>query len=210
MDGYELFVSVGPNPRVVRMFAAEKGLTLREVEVDIGAGENRQPPYLAVNAAGETPALRCPDGSIVGEATVICELLEELSPSPPLIGGPGLERAQVRMWVRRVDLKVAQPFTGGFRYGPALAFFQPRVHCIPQASDELFKIAREGLAWIDAQMTGRPFVAGDSLSLADIVLYCFLEFNNARVKRPLMDGLAWIETWYARMDHRPSAHATRR
>ena len=208
MDGFQLYVSVGPNPRIVRMVAAEKGLSLTEIEVDIGAGENRRPPFLALNPAGETPALRCPDGRVLGEATVICELLEELGDGPHLLGETPLERAQVRMWVRRVDLKVAQPFTGGFRFGPALAFFAPRVRTMPQASDDLFVLTREGLAWIEGQVAGRPYLAGATLSLADIQLYCFLSFA-ASVKAPLTDGLTWVPEWFQRMDRRPSAEATR-
>ena len=82
MEGYQLHVSTGPNPRIVRMFAAEKGLALPEIEVDIRADENRQPPFLALTPAGETPALGCPDGQGLGEATVIWELLEELDAAP--------------------------------------------------------------------------------------------------------------------------------
>jgi glutathione S-transferase len=192
------------------MFVAEAGLALAEAEVDIGAGENRRAPYLALNPAGETPALRCPDGSVLGEATVICEHLEEISGASGLLGSSPLARAQIRMWVRRIDLKVVQPFTGGFRYGPALSFFKPRVHCIPQASEELFAIAREGLEWIDAQIGDCPFIAGPALSLADIVLYCFLDFNRAQVKRPLIDGLPRLPGWFERIDALPSAAATRR
>ncbi len=210
MDGYKLYVSTGPNPRIARMFAAEKGLALPEVEIDIGAGENRQPPFLALNPAGETPALRCPDGQVLGEATVICELLEELGDGPRLLGETPLERARIRMWVRRVDLKVAQPFTGGFRFGPALAFFKPRVRTMPQASDDLFTLTREGLAWIERQASGQLYLTGPTLSLADIQLYCFLSFNAERVKRPLTNGLSWIPDWFDRMDRRPSAEATRR
>ncbi|HEY2751932.1 glutathione S-transferase family protein [Phenylobacterium sp.] len=210
MEGYELFVSVGPNPRVARMYAAERGLTLAETEVDIGAGENRRPPYRDLNPSGDTPALRRPDGSVLAEATVICEHLEELSGPSSLIGETAAARAKTRMWVRRIDLKVVQPFTGGFRYGPALPFFQPRVHCIPQASDDLFEIAREGLEWLEAQVSEQPYVVGETFTLADIVLFCFLDFNKERVGRPMTNGLSWISAWFDRVAERPSAAATRR
>lgn len=211
MDGYKLYVSAGPNPRIVRMFAAEKNLSLPEIEVDIGGGENRRAPYLALNPAGETPALKCPDGSVLGEATVICEHLEDVtSLAPRLLGDSAAERAQSRMWVRRIDLKVVQPFTGGFRYGPALGFFKSRVRCIPQASDELFEITRDGLGWIEHQMEGSPFLTGEKLRLADIVLYCFLDFNAAQVKKPLLTGFRRLPAWFETMQTRPSAIQTRR
>lgn len=77
-----LFDSVGPNPRVVTLFLAEKGITLPHVTVDIRGGENRRAPYNeAVNPAGQTPALELDNGSIVTEITAICEYLEERHPA---------------------------------------------------------------------------------------------------------------------------------
>ncbi|WP_348246170.1 glutathione S-transferase N-terminal domain-containing protein, partial [Salmonella enterica] len=83
----KLYTSMGPNPHMVRMFAAEKGLSLPLVEVDLMGGENRRPPYSeGVNVAGQTPALVLDDGTVIAEITVICEYLEEKHPSPALIG----------------------------------------------------------------------------------------------------------------------------
>lgn len=208
MEGFELFVSGGPNPRIVRMFAAEKGLSLSETVIDLGGGENRRPPYLTLNPSGDTPALRCPDGAILAEATVICDFLDELSGPSPLIGETPTARARTRMWVRRVDLKVVQPFTGGFRYGPALTFFQPRVRCIPQAAEELFAIAHEGVEWLEQQISERTYLTGEVFTLADIVLFCFLDFNRERVKRPLLDGLDRLPRWFERVATRGSVAAT--
>jgi glutathione S-transferase len=210
MDGFSLYTSVGPNPRIVRMFATEKGLSLSEVDVDIGSGENRRAAYLALNPAGETPALKCADGLVLGEATVICEYLEEVANlGPSLLGESAAERAVNRMWVRRIDLKVVQPFTGGFRYGPALSFFKSRVRCIPQASEDLFEVTRDGLAWIEDQMDGSPFLTGENLRLSDIVLYCFLDFNAAQVGRPLLAGFRRLPIWFEEIQARPSAFDTR-
>jgi glutathione S-transferase len=206
-EGYELFVSVGPNPRVVRMYAAARGFALAETQVDIGAGENRRRPYLDLNPSGDTPALRCPDGSVLAEATVICEHLEEIGGASSLIGETAAARALTRMWVRRIDLKVVQPFTGGFRYGPALPFFRPRVHCIPQAAEDLFAIAREGLEWLQSVAGERPYVAGETFTLADIVLFSFLDFNRQQVRRPLADGLPWVTDWFDRVARHPAASA---
>ena len=112
----KLYNSVGPNPHVVRMFAAEKGLTLPMVEIDLMGGENRKPPYQdTVNPAGQTPALVLSDGQIITEITVICEYLEEKHPSPVLIGATPEQRAETRMWTRRIDLNICEPLTNAFR-----------------------------------------------------------------------------------------------
>jgi glutathione S-transferase len=112
----KLYTSIGPNPRVVKMFLAEKGLDVERIEVDLRGGENRREPYLAVNPAGQTPALVLESGAALTEITAICEYLEEVTPNPPLIGTNAEERALTRMWVRRVDLKVCEPMANGFRF----------------------------------------------------------------------------------------------
>ena len=100
----KLYDSIGPNPKMVRMFAAEKGFTFSESEtVDIMAGANRQPPYTDKNPAGQVPSVELDGGSIVAETIAICELIEETQPEPPLIGTNSAERAETRMWIRRVE-----------------------------------------------------------------------------------------------------------
>lgn len=203
----KLYQSIGPNPRVVRMFLVEKRLELPTIEVDIMAGENRQPPFLALNPSGSTPVLMLDSGEALAETTAICEYLEELQPQPPLIGRTPQARARTRMWTRRIDLGIVQPMTNGFRAAEGLPMFKDRVHCLPQAADDLKATAREGLAWLEAQLGERPFIAGDAPTLADIVLYSFVEFG-ALVGQGLDPGLARLGAWHRRMAMRDSAQAT--
>jgi glutathione S-transferase len=128
----KLHTSVGPNPRVVKMFLAEKGLAVDLVTVDLRGGENRQAPYnTTVNRAGQTPALELDNGDFVTEITAICEYLEERQPAPPLIGTTAEERAATRMWTRRADLKVCEPMANGFRFAEGLPLFESRMRCLP-------------------------------------------------------------------------------
>ncbi|MDR3514093.1 MAG: glutathione S-transferase family protein [Caulobacteraceae bacterium] len=203
----KFYTSIGPNPRVVKMFMAEKGLDLPRVEVDLRAGENRQPPYQAKNPAGQTPALELEDGVVLAEITAICEYLEETHPTPPLIGATAEERAVTRMWTRRVDLNICEPLANGFRFCEGLGLFQTRVHCIPQAADDLKAIAQERLAWLDGLIAGRPFIAGERLTLADILLFCFLDFGQV-VGQPVNKDNRNIAAWFERMAARPSAAAS--
>ena len=120
--------SVGPNPRVVTMFMAEKGIEIPEVMIDLRGGENRRAPYnVDVNPAGQTPALELDDGSVLTEIIAICEYLEERFPTPALIGTTAEERAKTRMWTRRIDIKVCEPLTNGFRFAEGLPLFEPRM-----------------------------------------------------------------------------------
>jgi glutathione S-transferase len=133
----KLYQSVGPNPRAVKMFIAEKGMDVERVAVDLMGGENRREPYLKVNPAGQTPALELDDGSCVTEITAICEYLEEKQPEPALIGRTAEERAKTRMWLRRIDHKICEPMANGFRFGEGLQLFQNRLRCVPEASPGL-------------------------------------------------------------------------
>lgn len=200
----KFYTSVGPNPRVVKLFMAEKGITLPEVEIDLRGGENRRPPYSTeVNPSGQTPALELDDGSFVTEITAICEYLDERFPENSLMGDTAEERAKTRMWTRRVDLKFCEPMANGFRFAEGLPMFEPRMRCLPDAAPGLKAVAQDGLAWLDAQLGDRPFLAGDKLTLADVLLFAFVEFGNA-IGQPLSAEYANINRWFAAMQARPS------
>jgi glutathione S-transferase len=202
----QLYNSIGPNPRVVRMFMAERGITLPLIAVDIRAGENREPPYLAKNPAGQSPALELDDGTYLTEITAICEYLDEVSPGASLIGATPEQRAETRMWVRRIDLNIIEPMVAGFRFAEGLKMFQNRLLCIPQAADDLKKSGQLKLRWLDGLMAGKTFICGERLTLADVFLFCFLDFF-AGVRQPIDPELTAITAWYARMKDRPSAAA---
>jgi glutathione S-transferase len=198
--------SVGPNPRVPRIFFAEKGVEIPRTTIDLRGGENRREPYLAKNPVGQMPALELDDGTVLTEITAICEYIEEQHPSPPLIGTTAEERAETRMWTRRIDLNIIEPMVNGFRFAEGLKLFQKRIHCIPQAADDLKATARKNLAWLDRQLEGRPFVCGERVTLADIMLLAFLEFG-ANVGQKPDESLRNVNGIVERMKSRPSAVA---
>lgn len=202
-----LYDSIGPNPRVVRMFVAEKGLTVETRSVDIMAGENRQEPYLSLHRGGTTPLLTLDDGTQLSETGAICEYLEETNPSPPLIGATPEERAITRMWVRRIDLEITNPMTSGFRGVEGRAMFEPRMRVAgAEGSADLKAMATDGLAAIDAQLGDRQWIAGDRFTLADIALFSFVEFG-AMVGQPLASSVLRLAAWRERVAARPSAAA---
>ena len=204
----KLHSSIGPNPHVVRMFLAEKGMNLPIVTVDLMGGENRRPPYnTAVNAAGQTPALELDDGRFICEITAICEYLEEMQPAPVLIGATPEARAETRMWTRRIDLNICEPLSNAFRAAEGRKLFEPRIMLVgPVAADELKAIAKDRLKWFGDMMGDRQFVCGDHLTLADILLYCFLTFG-AMVGQSIAAEHPWTAAWIKRMDARPSSKA---
>jgi glutathione S-transferase len=202
----KFYNSIGPNPRVVKIFMAEKGLDIPRVEVNLMAGENRQGPYLEKNPAGQLPALELDDGVVLSEILPICEYLEDIHPAKPLIGTNAEERAVTRMWTRRVDLNICEPMANGFRFAEGLGLFKDRIRTIPQASDDLKTIAKEKLTWLDGLIAGREWIVGDRFTLADILLFGFLEFG-AQVGQPLDAANANLTAWQARVAARPGVAA---
>jgi glutathione S-transferase len=203
----KFYCSVGPNPRVVSAFLREMGVEIPQVEVDLRGGENRRPPYsTSVNPAGQTPALEFDDGTVVTEIVPICEYLEELHPEPSLFGRTPQERAVVRMWTRRIDLKICEPLANGFRFAEGLPLFSSRMRCLPEAAEGLKAIAQDGIGWLDAQMAGRDYVAGDRFTFADLLLYVFLDFGRS-VGQPIDPAFATINRWFAHVATRPSLTA---
>lgn len=201
----KLINSFGPNPRAVRMFLAEKGITLDKQDIDIlGAVDNRQPAYLAKNPGGQTPALELDDGTVIGETVAICEYLEEKYPTPVLIGSNAKERAESRQWQRRVELNVTESMYNAFRYAEGYGLFKDRVHCIPVAAPEMKVSAQKWVKKIDGLIAGRNFIVGNEIRLADIILYCCMDFVKD-VGQPIDPANANINAWFKRMDARPSA-----
>ena len=203
----KFYDSIGPNPRIVRMFMAEKGIDVPKQTVDLRGGENREAAHLKRNPHGQMPALELDDGSYLSEVTAICEYLEEKKPAPAMIGTTAEERAQCRMWTRRIDLNIAEPLANGYRYGEALKFFEKRIPVAPEASPGLKKVAANRLQWLNGQMADqREYVCGKRFTLADILLYCFLDFGS-QVGQPLDPANENIAAWFARVGARASVKA---
>ena len=202
----KLYNSVGPNPQVVRMFLAEKGMSIPVETIDLLGGENRRAPYVAgVNPAGQTPALETEGGITIAEITVICEYLEELHPTPALIGETPIQRAETRMWTRRIDLNICEPMVNGFRASEGRALFQSRITLVGlEGAAELKAIAKDRLHWLSSLMGDRQYVCGDRFSLADIMLFVFLGFG-ATVGQSLTHETPWISSWFERVKARPSS-----
>ena len=202
----KFYNSIGPNPRAVRMFIAEKGLSVPMVEVDLMKGENRQGPYTQKNTAGQMPCLELDDGTTVSEITAICEYLEDTHPRPALIGATPKEKAETRMWTRRIDLNVCEPMANGFRYSEGLPLFKNRIPTAPEAADGLKRVAQDRLLWLDKQLEGRQWVCGDRFTYADIHLFAFLDFGK-QVGQPLNPEAKTINAMYDRIRDRPTAKA---
>lgn len=198
----KLYTGIGPNPRIVTIAIAELGADVELEEVDLMVGENRQEAHLARNPSGQLPTLELDDGSYLAEVTAVVEYLDEKTDGS-LIGATAEERAETRMWTRRIDLSICETLGNGFRFAEGLPLFKDRIRCIPQAAEDFKAIAQEKLVWLDGLMDGKEFICGDRFTLADILLFAFLEFGSS-VGQPLDAKCERLQAWYARVAARPS------
>ena len=196
---------VAPNPRRVRIFAAEKGIDLPRQEVSIVKGEHKAPAYLAVNPRGQTPALALDDGTVLTESVAICRYLEALHPSPALFGETPLEIGAIEMWIRRVELSVMEPV------GKVWVHTHPFTARLPiqrfaEYGESNRPRVREAYAQCDAALAQTPFLAGAAYSMADIALLTTVDFATF-IGIPLPGELSNLRDWHARVSARPSATA---
>jgi glutathione S-transferase len=204
----KLFNSLGPNPHTVRMFAAEKGLPLTLQEVDVMGSEHRRAPYDRLNPLMQTPALQTDDGQVITEITAICEYIEELRPTPPLIGATPGERAETRMWCRRIDLNIIEGRSRAFRATAGRAFYIDKIKLLSEpAAEELKALVEDRIVWLDRQIAGQTYICGERYTLADIMFFCFMHFGAPAGGSNLPAGTPNLAAWYERIKARPAAAA---
>lgn len=202
-----VYDAVSPAPRCLRMFLLEKEIKIPAVTIDVFSGENRESEFLAVNPAGQTPALSCNDGTTLSEAVTIAEYLEELHPDLPLIGRTPEERAQTRQWWRRVELNVTEFIHNAYHYAEGIERFKPRIPVVPEGAEGMKRVAQDRLRWLDEMGEG-SYLCGDRFSAADIWLYVWLDFAQT-VNQPFDHHLPWIGPWFERVERRPAAARSR-
>jgi glutathione S-transferase len=194
-----------PNPRRVRVFLAEKGIDVPRVPVDILKGEQRTPAFTALNPRQAVPVLELDDGSVIAESMAICRYFEELKPTPPLFGTSALERARVEMWQRRIELGLMATIGHFFRHShPMMAKVE-----VPQIAAWAEANRARVLAFVptlERQLADKPFVCGDTFTVADITGLIALDFMKF-AGIPLPEDAAHVRRWHEKLAARPSAAA---
>jgi len=194
-----------PNPRRVRVFLAEKGVTVPVVSIDLARLEHKAPAYVAVNPLQRTPALELDDGTVITESIAICRYFEEMHPDPPLFGTAPLDKARIEMWQRRLEFGLLGTVAAVFRHlHPAMAEMEvPQVAAWGETNKPR---VIEFLRFLDGELADRRFIAGDRFSIADITGLVGLDFMKP-AKLSLPDELANVRRWHAELAARPSAQA---
>ncbi|MBK9082645.1 MAG: glutathione S-transferase family protein [Rhizobiales bacterium] len=196
---------VAPNARRVRMFLAEKGVSVPTVAVDLAKMEQKDEGFTALNPLQRIPVLVLDDGTAISESIAICRYFEETHPQPPLFGRDPMSRTLIEMWQRRVEFGLMTPIQLAFRHThPAMR--EMETPQIPQLAEVNRPRALAFLQFLDAELAHRRFVAGDDFSVADITGYISVDFMKfARIALP--DDLAHVRRWRDEVAARPSASA---
>jgi len=194
-----------PNPRRVRMFLAEKGIELEETPVNLMTREHKSDAYRARNSLGQVPTLELDDGTTISETVAICRYFEEIQPEPPLFGRTPVEKAQVDMWVRRIEFQLMAPVGNFWRHA------HPRTAALLHQYKEFGESNRAAYAnaqrWLDRELAdGRPFIAGQALTMADICALSTVDFAHW-IGLDLEPDVPNLTAWHERMRARPSAAA---
>ena len=193
-----------PNPRRVKVFLAEKGITVPTEQVDLGKLAHKSPAYTAINPLQRVPALELDDGTIISESIAICRYFEALRPQPPLFGRGAMEEALVEMWNRRVELNLYTGVSAVFRHlHPAMKDLENQ---IPEWGEANKPRVADFLALLNRELKDRLFVAGDHYSVADITTLVAIDLMKP-AKLAMPDGMINIQRWHAQVNERPSATA---
>ena len=194
-----------PNPRRVRVFLAEKGITVPYEQYDMAKGDFKTAEFSKLNPMQRVPVLVLDDGTAISETMAICRYFEELHPTPALMGTGAKERATIEMWNRRMELGLMNHVATAFRHThPMMATLE--VPQIKEWGEANKSKAQAILAIMDAQLGAHAFIAGNSYSVADITALCAVDFMRpSRVDRPA--GLKHLDRWHAEVSARPSAKA---
>lgn len=194
-----------PNPRRVRIFLAEKGVSVEIEAVDLGTMQHKSEAFTAINPLQRLPALVLDDGTVITESIAICRYFEALQPEPNLFGRSPIELATIEMWNRRLELNLYGAVQTVFRHlHPGMKDFE-----VPQVAQwgEVNKSrVTDFLDILDAELAKHPFIAGDRFTVADITGLVSVDLMKP-AKLAVDDVFANVKRWYGEMNARPSARA---
>jgi glutathione S-transferase len=194
-----------PNPRRVRIFFAEKGISYETIEVSIAAQAHQTPEFRKKNPIALLPVLELADGRVLRESMAICRYVEELHPEPNLFGADAWERATIEQWNRHAELELLFPISQVFRN--TNKFWVGRI----KQCSEFAEIMREQVAsrfeWLDSELANRPYIAGERFSVADITALCAIDFGKVSNIRIDAEKHPRLAAWHQRVTERPTSKA---
>ena len=195
-----------PNPRKVRIYLAEKGLSTELVHVPMRERAHKAPDFMKKNSLGQVPVLETEDGRFISESLAICRYFEALHPQKPLFGMTPFEQAMVEMWIRRAEYRLWAPVSQVWRNADERTEHVVKIR-FKDFGEQNRTVVADAMTWLDGELAdGREFLAGPNYSMADIVLLCGIDFAKF-VRMEIPETAKHLRGWHARVSARPSARA---
>ncbi|MEO1581495.1 MAG: glutathione S-transferase family protein [Pseudomonadota bacterium] len=198
-----------PSPRRVRIFIAEKGADIPVQQVDLGSGEHLGEAFRKINPDCTVPVLELDNGTALTETIAICDYLESQFPEPPLLGDSPESRAGVLQWNAKIEQQGLAAVAESFRNHAK--GFRGRSLTGPEGFDQIPELVPRGrrrvevfMAKLDAHLQDRPFICGDTFSMADITALVTIDMS-AWIKLPIPESQPTLRAWHERVSSRPSA-----
>ena len=193
-----------PSPRRVRIFLAEKNIPMEYVQVDLQKGENISPQMRQKNPMGKIPFLELDDGTCISEGASICLYFEELYPDINLLGNDLLEKANIDMWHRQVELY----FFGqvGMCFQHTTGYFKDRMTPVKEYGEVAGENAKRFLNVLEKRLAESEFIAADRFTIADITALIAIDFARV-VNIKISEEQTNLKRWYNAVSSRPSAKA---
>lgn len=188
----ELYTAATPNGYKVSVALEELGLPYEVRKVDLRAGEQKQPPFLAINPNGRVPALVDDGFAIFESGAILLHLAEKTGKLMP---------SDVQGRSRTVQWLMFQMGGIGPMMGQANVFFRYFPERIQPAIDRYQGEVRRLFAVLDRQLDGNDYLAGD-YSIADIANWCWARTHSW--SGVSIDGLPNLERWIDRIAERPA------
>ena len=203
MKIYEM--KVAPNPRRVRIFLAEKGITdIEFIQLDVAKGENLTPEFKLKNPMAKIPVLELDDGTCINETIAICRFFEETFPDTPLMGSDPAEKAKIEMWQRWVEFYFLMPT--GMCFQHSSGYFKDRMNPIKEWGEDCRTQVEKFMHFLNKHLENNTFLMGDTFSIADITALCTMDFNRVN-KISIGEDQIHLKRWYKNVSSRPSAKA---
>ena len=204
--------SLAPGPRRVRIFIAEKGIEIPNVQINTRERQQFSDEYCAVNPNCVVPALVLDDGTCIGETVAICRYIEETHPDPNLMGRDAKEKAVIEMWNRQAELEGYLAAVDAVRNSAPL--FEDRgvagvtggVPQIPALAERGKQSMGRFFTKLDRQLAENSHLAGDRFSIADITAFVTIDFSK-RAEIEIPEDCSNVARWFAEVGERPSASA---
>lgn len=200
-----------PSPRRVRVFMAEKNISIETIQVDLATGEQFSDAYKAITPLSEVPLLVLDDGTTISQVNAICQYLEDIYPQNPLYGRTPLERAQVESANSQIHMNGFMAVAEAFRN--ATPGLKNRAMPGPNDYAQIPELAERGLlrldhffASLEQHLADSQFIVGDYFSIADISAMICIDFAKW-VKKPIPENFEYLKRWHGEMSARPSAAA---